>query len=193
VLVTLVGAVLFKVTLVALALSLDVFAVSVGIGVRKISRLQKIRVGLTFAFAETAMISAGAALGLLAGNLTGDYAGYVGFAALVGLGVFMARESRAESSQSTRLDLSTGRGLALASLAVSLDSLGVGFSVLFIGVPLPVSLIIIGAVSIASTMLGLAVGRWLGGVAERNAALLGGVLLALTGLLFGLLKALRIG
>jgi len=187
------GAVLFKVFLVGVALSLDVFAVSVGIGVRGISRPQKIRIGLTFAFAEVVMISAGAGLGVLAGRVAGDYAGYVGFAALFALGIFMVRESRGQSPASARLNLSTGHGLALASLAVSLDSLGVGFSVLFIGVPLPISLIVIGAVSIASTTLGLAVGRWLGGVAERNAALLGGVLLALTGILFALLKALRIG
>jgi hypothetical protein len=37
------------------------------------------------------------------------------------------------------------------------------------------------------------IGRWLGKYAERNAALIGGVLLALTGVVFAALKALRVG
>jgi len=185
--------VILKVFIVGVALSLDVFAVSVGVGVRGVPRRQKIRIGITFAFAETAMICVGAGLGLLAGRLIGDYAGYVGFAALVVLGVIMTRESRTILSGTSRLDLSSGVGLLIASIALSVDSLGVGFSILYIGVPMPVSLIIIGSVSIASTLFGLAVGRWLGQFAERNAAFIGGILLAFTGLLFAVLKALRVG
>jgi manganese efflux pump family protein len=188
-----VAAIFLKVFIVAVALSLDVFAVSVGVGVRDLSRRAKFRIGMTFASAEVVMITIGAGLGVLAGRLVGDYAGYIGFAALFVLGLVMVRESRSALSPSSRLDLSSGTGLLMAALAVSLDSFGVGFSVLYIGVPLPISLIIIGAVSIASTLLGLAVGRWLGAIAERNAAFTGGLLLALTGLLFAALKALRFG
>jgi manganese efflux pump family protein len=189
----LVGAIIFKVLIVGVALSLDVFAVSVGIGVRNLSRSKKIHIGIAFACAEVVMIVIGAGLGVLAGRVVGDYAGYIGFAALFGLGIVMMRESRSGLENVSRLDLASGAGLALASLAVSLDSLGVGFSVLYIGVPLPISLIIIGAVSIASTSLGLVIGRWLGRAAERNAALVGGMLLALSGVLFAALKALRVG
>jgi len=188
-----VGAVILKVFVIGIALSLDVFAVSVGVGVRGVPRRRKILIGLTFAFAETAMIVVGAGLGLLAGRLAGDYAGYIGFAALFVLGLVMTRESFTGLSGSSRLDLSRGPGLLIASLALSLDSLGVGFSILYIGVPMPVSLIIIGSVSIASTLLGLATGRWLGAFAERNAAFVGGLLLAFTGVLFAVLKALRLG
>jgi len=58
---------------------------------------------------------------------------------------------------------------------------------------MPISLIIIAITSVASTMLGLSIGRWLGSYAERNAAFIGGLLLALTGILFAILKALHIG
>lgn len=182
-----------KVLIVGVALSLDVFAVSIGVGVRGVSRRQKVRIGLTFASAETTMIVIGAGLGLAAGRIAGDYAGYVGFAGLVALGIFMMRESRAEMSEASRLDLSSGPGLLLAAVALSLDSLGVGFSVLYIGVPLPVSLIVIAIASVASTTTGLALGKALGGYAERNAAFFGGLLLSLTGVLFAVLKALRFG
>ena len=187
------NAAVFKVFIVALALALDVFAVSVGVGIRGLSTRSKIRIGIAFASAEVGMNIIGAVLGLLMGRLIGDYAGYLGFAALFGIGVYMIRESRTDLSASSRLDLSRGSGLLLASLAISIDSLGIGFSILYIGVPMPISLIIIAITSVASTMLGLSIGRWLGSYAERNAAFIGGLLLALTGILFAILKALHIG
>jgi putative Mn2+ efflux pump MntP len=189
----LVGASLIKVLVIALALALDVFAVSVGVGVRGIARGLKLRIGIAFACAEVGMNLLGAGLGLVAGHLIGDYAGYLGFAALIGLGIYMVRESFSSLAGAQRLDLSSGRGLVLASLAISLDSLGIGFSILYIGVPMPVSLIVIASISVASTTFGLTLGRWLGAFAERNAAFLGGVLLALTGIVFATLKALHIG
>jgi putative Mn2+ efflux pump MntP len=187
-----VGAALLKVFIVALALALDVFAVSVGVGVRGIPARRKVRIGIAFAFAEVSMNVIGAGLGLLAGRLIGGFAGYIGFAALIGLGIYMIRESRTVPSAVSQLDLSRGRGLLIASLAISLDSLGIGFSILYIGVPMPISLIVIACISVLATTLGLTIGGWLGQYAERNAALIGGVLLALTGVLFATLKALGI-
>jgi putative Mn2+ efflux pump MntP len=182
-----------KVLFVALALALDVFAVSVGVGVRGVPRATKVRIGVTFAFAEIVMNLVGAGLGLVAGKLIGSVAGYIGFAALIGLGIYMMKESRSELSESGKLDLSQGSGLLLAALSISLDSLGIGFSILYLGVPLVESLAVIGAVSVCSTTLGLTLGRRIGSRAEENAAFLGGLLLLLTGIAFALLKALNIG
>jgi manganese efflux pump family protein len=188
-----VSAAFLKVVVVAFALALDVFAVGVGVGIRGMPRRRKIRIGLAFASAEILMNLIGVGLGVIAGRLIGDYAGYVGFAALLGLGIYMIRESFSDLGVSSRLDLSKGRGLFIASLAIGLDSLGVGFSILYVGVPLEISLATIFIASIASTTLGLTLGRWLGRYAERNAAFIGGLLLALTGIAFTVLKALRIG
>lgn len=182
-----------KVFAVAVALALDVFAVSVGVGVRGVPRGTKIRIGIAFACAEIVMNLVGAGLGLAAGKLIGGVAGYIGFAALIGLGIYMMRESRSGLSEGATLDLSRGAGLLLAALSISLDSLGIGFSILYIGVPLVESLAVIGIVSVCATTLGLALGQRIGGRAEGNAAFLGGVLLLLTGIVFAVLKALNIG
>ncbi len=187
------SATILKVFFIALALALDVFAVSIGVGVRGVSPRRKIVIGLAFACAEVGMNLIGAGLGLLAGHLIGQAAGYLGFAALIGLGIYMMRESQTDLGIGSQLDLTRGRGLFLAALGISLDSLGIGFSILYIGVPMPVSLIVIACTSIASTLLGLSIGRWLGGFAERNAAFVGGLLLALTGVTFAALKALHVG
>jgi putative Mn2+ efflux pump MntP len=185
--------VLLKVFAIALSLALDVFAVSIGVGVRGGSTQLKVRIGLAFASAEVVMTIIGALLGQALGHLLGDIAGYFGFTALVGLGIYMMIESRNISGEAAKFDLSKGWGLLLAALSISLDSLGIGFSILYVGVPMPVSLIVIAIVSVISTGLGLAIGGRLGKFADRWAALLGGLLLTLTGGAFIVLKALHLG
>ncbi|MHB8145905.1 MAG: manganese efflux pump MntP [Vulcanimicrobiaceae bacterium] len=180
-----------KIVVIALSLALDVFAVSIGVGVRGVPRKEKIRIGIAFATAEIVMNLAGVGLGLAVGKLLGEVAGYIGFVALLCLGCFMMYESRREESHP--LDMSRGWGLFIASLSISLDSLGIGFSILYINVPLVESLAVIGTVSIAATATGISVGRRLGEHIGEHAEFLGGVLLALTGAGFILLKALHIG
>jgi len=185
--------VLFKVVAIALSLALDVFAVSIGVGVRGVSTALKIRIGLAFAAAEVTMTLIGAMLGQVAGHVAGDWAAYFGFVALIGLGIYMMVESRHMGGETTKFDLSKGWGLLFASLTISVDSLGIGFSILYVGVPLMVSLAIIAIVSVVATASGLAIGGRLGAFADRWAALLGGLLLALTGAAFIALKALHLG
>jgi manganese efflux pump family protein len=182
-----------KLVAIALSLALDVFAVSIGVGVRGVKPALKIRIGISFACAEIVMNVIGAALGAVVGQLIGDVAGYLGFIALVLVGLYMIYEAKRDLGDRPRMDLSRGWGLIVASLSISLDSLGIGFSILYIGVPLVLSLVVIGAVSVAATTLGLTLGKRLGTRIEDNAELLGGVLLALTGAVFIVLKALHIG
>src|SRR5271170_1226611 len=115
---------------------------------RGISTGMKIRIGVAFASAEIIMNLIGAGLGAVAGRLIGDAAGYLGFAALIGVGCYMIYEARRDLQDRTPLDLSQGWGLLLASMSISLDSLGIGFSILYIGVPLVISLGTIFVVSV---------------------------------------------
>ena len=181
-----------KILVVALSLGLDVFAVCVGVGMKGTDRAVKVRIGAAFATAEVAMTLAGVGIGALAGRLIGDVAGYLGFAALVGVGAYMLWEAVREAEE-PGFDLSRGWGLFLGALSISLDSLGIGFSILYIGVPLPVSIAVIFFVSIVSTTLGLALGKRLGLIAEEYAAFGAGVVLILTGLGFAALKYYHVG
>jgi manganese efflux pump family protein len=167
--------------------------VGIGVGIRGASVKAKVRIGAAFASAEIVMNLLGAALGLAAGSAIGPIAGYAGFGGLVVLGAYTVKESRDELSGTSKLDLSRGRGLFLAAVSISLDSLGVGFSILYIGVPLVESLVVICIASVCATTLGLAVGRQVGAAAEQHAAFLSGLLLILTGLTFIILKALKLG
>jgi putative Mn2+ efflux pump MntP len=175
-----------RVALVAISLALDVFAVSVGVGMRGATRSAKVRIGASFAAAEVLMNLIGAGIGAIAGKAIGDVAAYIGFAALVGVGVYMIIESiRAEEES---FDLSRGAGLLIASLSISLDSLGIGFSIVYIGVPIVVTLAAIAVASVSSTALGLAFGERFGAKVGERAGLVAGCVIIATGLLFGALK-----
>jgi manganese efflux pump family protein len=183
----------FKVLFVALSLGLDVFAVSVGVGMKGADRWVKIRIGAAFAVAEMTMTVLGVLLGQAAGHLLGDAAGYLGFAALVGVGGYMIYEALHGTEEGGGFDLSRGFGLVLGALSISLDSLGIGFSILYIGVPLAYSLVFIGAASVLSTTLGLALGKRMGMLAEERAALWAGIVLVLTGVAFAAIKFFHLG
>ncbi|MBV8369589.1 MAG: manganese efflux pump [Candidatus Eremiobacteraeota bacterium] len=156
-------------------------------------RWVKIRIGAAFATAEVTMTVLGVLLGQAAGRFLGDAAGYLGFAALVGVGAYMIYEALHGTEEGGGFDLSRGFGLVLGALSISLDSLGIGFSILYIGVPLPLSLACIALASLLSTALGLALGRRLGIAVEERAALWAGVVLVLTGFTFAALKLFDVG
>jgi len=184
---------LVKIFIVALSLGLDVFAVGIGVGLRGAETAVKIRIGVAFATAEVVMNLIGVGLGALAGQLLGAVAGYIGFAALIGVGAYMVFEAIREAEEKVPLDMSRGWGLFIASLSISLDSLGIGFSILYIGVPLYLALGVIFLVSILSTFAGLTLGRALGRRVEEGAELFSGIVLILTGIGFILAKVFQVG
>lgn len=184
---------LVKVFAVALSLGLDVFAVGVGVGMRGAPLGLKVRIGIAFAASEVLMNLAGLGLGDLAGRLLGSVAAYLGFGALVAVGLYMTLQSLRESEHGAPLDMSRGWGLLIASLSVSLDSLGIGFSILYIGAPLVLALGIIFGVSILCTAIGLSLGRFLGRRIEEGAELWAGIILMLTGAAFILARVFHAG
>ena len=181
----------FKIAFVAISLGLDVFAVCIGVGIRGADAGVKIRIGCAFATAEVGMTLIGVAIGETAGKYLGDAAGYFGFAALTFVGTYMVIETRKEADAGG-FDLSRGWGLVLGALSISLDSLGVGFSILFIGVPLVVSVLCIAGASIAATLGGLTLGKVLGKRMEEAASLWAGIILIATGIVFAALKFFRL-
>ncbi len=148
--------------------------------------MSRVRIGCAFVTAEIAMNLIGALLGATLGKLIGSVAGYLGFAALVGVGVYMIYETIREEREP--LDLSRGWGLFIGALSISLDSLGIGFSILFIGVPLGIALAFIAVASVIATLGGLTLGRFLGQRAEGAAARWAGAILIATGVGFAVAK-----
>jgi putative Mn2+ efflux pump MntP len=175
-----------RVALLAGSLALDVFAVCVGVGIQPLDRTERLRIAISFAVAELSMTLIGVGLGAIVGHVLGQTAGYLGFAALFGVGTYMIFETTNEKKRP--MNLASGWGLFLASLSISLDSLGIGFSVIYLGVPLWETLAAIAFASVTASTLGLTFGQRLGAIVGTRAALTAGIVLVATGVLFAALK-----
>jgi putative Mn2+ efflux pump MntP len=185
--VTLLGAdasALAKTFGVALAVGLDVFALSIAIGIAGAAWRDRARVGLAFVAAELIMQVLGALIGTGAGRLLGEIAAYAGFAVLAILGAWMIKESFGEVDGQAAFDATQGWGLLAASVSISLDSLGVGFSLPALGISLAPLLLTVAVTTIVFTLAGLAFGAGLGARFKAGAERTAGVVLVLLGLAF---------
>jgi putative Mn2+ efflux pump MntP len=171
-----------KILGIAVAVGFDVLALSIAVGVMRIGWPARIRLGLAFSVAEVLMQILGYSVGTGAGHLVGAIAIYVGFAVLAGVGGFIFYESF--ERRMPRFEPDSPVAILVASLSVSLDSLGVGMSLP--GVPLPL-LPLLATVAISTiifTAVGLAFGERLGRRYKRIAQRVAGVVLVLLALVF---------
>ena len=176
---------LVKILAVAIAIGLDVFAISVGVGISRVQWPTRIRLGAAFAAAEITMQVIGYELGTGAGKLFGEVAEWVGFGLLAIVGAFMIRESFNHSSERS-FDLTRGWGLLVTSLSISLDSLGVGFALPAIDIPLLPMLITVSITTSIFTLVGLAFGQRIGEQYEHEAQRVAGAMLMLLAVVFSI-------
>ena len=165
-----------KVVTAAVAVGLDVFAISIGVGVSRLGFNASLRVGLAFAGSEILMQLIGYGLGAGASRLLGEVAAYAGFALLAVIGSLMIRKSFQHPSQAD-FDATRGVGLLVSALSISLDSLGVGIALPAFGVPLVPVLITVSITTSVFTLIGLEFGNRLGERYERDAERAAGAML----------------
>ena len=175
--------------LVGASLGLSNFAASVGIGVGGVDARARLRVGIIFGIFETAM----PILGLLAGRglagTLGRAAHWIGAALLIATGAYaLIQAVRSQRSRPDR-DPAAGAGagqptrrLLITGLALSIDNLAVGFALGTYHVGLIAAAVVIGAVSVAMSLIGLELGRYLGERAGDRGEILGGLVLIGVGL-----------
>lgn len=82
-----------KVLGVALAVGLDVLAVSVGVGVMQLALNARLRLGVAFAGSEIAMQVVGYELGAGAAKVLGEVATYIGLVLLATIGCVMIQRT----------------------------------------------------------------------------------------------------
>jgi manganese efflux pump family protein len=169
---------LVKFVALILPLSLDTFAVCASLGIARLSRGDRLRLGALFAAFEGGMPLIGLVAGAALGKAIGGVADYVAIAALAGVGLYMLRSGGEAEEQRVEL-FARARGAAILGLglSVSLDELAIGFTIGLLGVPLIPAIVFIAIQAFAVSQLGLALG---GRVAENvrdNAERLAGVVL----------------
>lgn len=162
-----------------MSLGMDTLMMSVALGFARTKG--KVKIALTFACAEAIMPFVGLLIGQVAGRLIGDFASVVGGIILMGVAAWLIFfENEDEEGEKLEGTLS-GWTLILTALSISLDELAVGFSIGLVGVPVPLTIILIALQAFIFTLVGLTFGgklkRYLGEWAEK----LPGVVLALLG------------
>ncbi|SFB26365.1 Putative Mn2+ efflux pump MntP [Lentibacillus halodurans] len=169
----------------AIALGMDAFSVSLGMGMQQV-RLKRIAiVGAVIGLFHMIMPFIGILLGQAISAQIGQYATLLGGMLLVGIGSQMIFSSF--NHETKRLAQPIGIGLVFFALSVSLDSFSVGLSLGMSEVKTVIALILFGTASTILTWLGMILGKKMHGLLGVYSEILGGSILCGFGLhiLFG--------
>jgi manganese efflux pump family protein len=170
--------------LVAVSLGMSNCAASAGIGAAGADGRTRLRLAVVFGVFETGMPLAGLLLGHDLARDLGGAARWTGAGLLIATGAWtLLQESRRGEQGGVEQRPARWRGGRLVAMgfALSLDNLAVGFALGTYHVSLLLAVIVIGAVSVALSMLGLELGGRLGTGAGRKADYLSGALLIAVG------------
>lgn len=168
---------LASVLLLAVALSMDCFAVSVGASLTRqlLPWRQILRVALFFGAFQAGMLVAGWLAGRSVVEIIKDFDHWVAFGLLIVIGGRMIWEAREE--ERPRTDITKLAPLLVLSVGTSIDALAAGLGLAFLEARLLLAAALIGSVTFGFTIAGFFLGKRFGGYLGRWADLLGGLVL----------------
>ena len=171
---------------VAVALSMDAFAVSVATGasLKQVSARQTFRLSWHFGLFQAMMPVIGWSAGLSVRSFIESYDHWVAFGLLAVVGIHMIREALGPRvPDETEKDPTKGITLIMLSVATSIDALAIGFSLSMLNLNIWISALIIGLVAGLVTMVGIHLGEKLGSVSllSRCSGVVGGIILLAIG------------
>jgi manganese efflux pump family protein len=166
--------------LVAVSVGASNFAAAIAIGVSGVDYRTRLRVGIIFGAFEAGMPIVGLALGAQLAGTFGHAARWVGGGLLIAAGAY----GLISSLVGRQVAVSTARSgrLILSALALSLDNLVVGFALGTYHTSILEGALIIGAVSVGLSLIGLEVGARVGRLAGDRGEQLAGVMLISVGI-----------
>lgn len=172
--------------LVAVSVGLSNFAAAIGIGVSGIDARTRLRVGVIFGIFETVMPILGLLLGRSLATTLGHAAHWIAAALLIATGLYAVihalRGSTHPPGQPPAAPAGQGTGrLLITGVALSIDNLAVGFALGTFHVNLAVAAVVIGAISVTMSLIGLELGNRIGTRAGERGELVGGLVLIVVG------------
>ena len=173
----------FDLFLIALALSMDAFAVAIckGLSVKKVGAKHILTVGIYFGGFQALMPLIGFLLGFKFERFIVSIDHWIAFVLLAVIGGGMIREAIAGGEDEANDSFSFKTMLPLA-LATSIDALAVGISFEFLGVDIVAAAVLIGVTTFVLSGAGIVVGNVFGAEYKSKAELAGGIVLILIGL-----------
>lgn len=164
--------------LIALSLSFDTFAVSVGAGLCKkdIRFLPAVRIAIVLAVFQGGMPFIGWWGGSQLAYLINDYDHWVSLVLFSFIGIKMIIEAFKDPEEKSFNPQQATVVLGIA-IATSIDALVVGVSMAFFDVNIYAALVVIGAVTFLAAMIGMLLGKKVNGRFGRKVEVLGGIIL----------------
>ncbi|MGX8693899.1 MAG: manganese efflux pump MntP [Methanobrevibacter sp.] len=174
---------LLSVFLIAVALAMDAFSVSLtkGFTQKHLTKTQILYYGLFFGFFQFMMPVIGYFCISSISSIIESFASIIGFVLLLGIGLNMIRESLFGGDEEITDNFSF-REVILLAIATSIDAFAVGITFAVLENPFLMPSIIIGVVAFAFSIAGIYIGRRLGDYFGDKFQILGGVILILIGI-----------
>ena len=174
---------MFEVIVLALALSMDAFAVSIGLGAKNTCRVPSLALksAIYFGLFQALMPLIGYLGGKGVIGWMASYAPWIAFFLLLLIGGKMIVESMSEGIEEDIAAI-THQVMLLLAMATSIDAMAAGFSLTLLDVNPVLACAIIGAVTFVFSGIGVYVGARSGTWLESKAELFGGIVLILIGI-----------
>ena len=172
---------MIEVIILAIALSMDAFAVSIGLGAKKNAPKLALRAGIFFGVFQALMPFIGYLGGKGVLGWLAAYTNWVAFGLLALIGAKMIYEGFQEGIEE---DIShvTNKMLLVLAIATSIDAMAAGFSLTLLDTNPYVACLIIGIITFAFSGAGIFIGKNSGTWLESKAEIFGGIILILMGL-----------
>ncbi len=174
----------WEILLLAVGVSMDAFAVSIGKGlaVKRASWREALTVGLWFGGFQALMPVIGYYLGISFADLVTRIDHWIAFGLLLFIGGNMIREAL-QGGDDKPADTSFGfKTMLVLAIATSIDALALGISFAFLRADIWRAVMIIGLTTFAFSAVGLLIGKKVGTRFHSGAEILGGVILIAIGL-----------
>ena len=174
---------MLEIFLLAFALSMDAFAVSIGLGVKSqnFSKSLAFKVALLFGFFQALMPLFGYLASIGLGTFITSVDHWIAFALLGVIGGKMLYESFQEGTED-EITVITNKVLLMLAIATSIDAMAAGFTLNLIDINPFLSMLIIGVVTFVFSFLGVFIGTKGGTFLEDKAEKIGGIILIGIGL-----------
>ena len=172
--------VIVSVLLISLSVAMDAFAVSIakGLAMHRVGLRECTIPGLWFGGFQGGMTLLGALIGNGVASSFEAFSGPIAFVLLAFIGVGMIREAIKGEAEEEGDSASLGwRPMLGASIATSIDALAIGAGLGITGFNIPFTVASIALVTMAMSMLGVAMGSKAGSRWEKPAQIVGGVIL----------------
>lgn len=174
---------MIEVIILAIALSMDAFAVSIGLGAKKHAPNMALRAGGFFGIFQALMPFIGYWGGQSVLGWVETYAHWIAFGLLSLIGAKMIYEGTQEGVEEAIARV-TNKMLLVLAIATSVDAMAAGFSLTLLAVNPYVACLVIGVITFVFSVIGFYIGNRSGTWLESKAEIFGGIVLILMGIKF---------